>query len=1025
MPRTADGIPVVRRPTGVARVTAILRSKPFIAFAIIAALLGVYALLGFQVAPGIVRDQAAGFVRENYGRELQVGEVRVHPFKLQLEVRDLALPDTDARTMLGFARLFVDFELSSLWQRAFVFKDVTLEAPIARAVVRPDGSLNLGDLALPEDPEDEDAPLPSVWIQSLAVERGTVTFIDAARATPFERTFESVGFGLQDFRTTPEGGDFRFTARSQAEETFDWQGRFALEPQIASQGEFQIAGLRAPGVAEFLGDTLPFQLTDGSINLAGAYQVSLGEQLELGLQLPKVELAELGLRARGADADWVRIPFLTLSDTAVAMPAQSVTLGKVAIAGLQAQAWISPDGTVNLQQLFATAAPAAEPAPSAAPEAATADRPWTVAVGSVELTEASIDFEDRMAEPAKKFALAPVNLRVENASLDLARPLPVTLDALINGHARFEAAGTLTPEPLAADLDVKLAKARMQILQPYVLPVADLTISGGELGVTGKVHLDPPGGQRPELAFDGDVTIDGFRSVDNSLNEDLVNFERLHLQRLSYTMAPDALRIDRVLLRQPYARVIISQEQIVNIAAVLDPQGTAAALAERRAAAAAEAARTPAERRAIEREQKAADKAAAKARKSGKAPAAPPPPEPIAESLPIRIREVRIERGRMNFSDYFIEPDFTADVQDLSGTITGLSSAPDSKAAVALKGQLEEFSPVSIEGDIQPFDFGRHTDLGLRFENIPLPIFNPYSGPVAGYNIAKGKLTTVLHYRIENRQLDAQHNIRIDQLEWGEATESQGEATLPVKFATSLLKDRNGVINLDVPVGGTLDDPTFRIGPIVWQIIKNIIVKAVTAPFALLGSLFEGAEEAQFVDFAPGAASLDPTTAGRLAALAKSLAEKPQLKLDVPIGVVAELDGPALAEQAFQAALGTAPAFETLEPKQQIEVLTALVRKQTGAEPAIPEPPPPPEGTSRAEAKALRQNAAIESLTAAARAGVVVSEAELARLAEARAAAIERALLAEGVLEPTRVFKVREGKVGTEAGRIRFELGLQ
>ena len=1005
--------------------TAIVKSKPFVAVAIIAALVGLYALLGFQVAPGIVRDQAIGFVREHYGRELQVGEVRVHPFKLQLEVRDLALPDTDARTMLGFARLFVDFELSSLWERAFVFKDVTLEAPVARAVVRPDGSLNLGDLALPEDPEDADAPLPSIWIHSLAVERGTVTFIDTARTTPFERTFDPVGFGLQDFRTTPEGGDFRFTARSQADETFDWQGRFALEPRIASQGQFQIAGLRAPGVAEFLGDTLPFQLTDGSIDLAGAYQVSLGEQLELGLQLPQIELAELGLRARGVDADWIRIPALTLSDTAVAMPAQSVTLGKVAIADLQAQAWISPDGTVNLQQLFATAAPAAEPAPPAATEPATGDRPWTVAVGSVELTDASIDFEDRMAEPAKKFALAPVNLRVDDASLDLARPLPVTLDALINGHARFEAAGTLTPEPLAADLDIKLAKARMQILQPYVLPVADLTIKDGELGVTGKVRLDPPGGQRPELSFDGDVTVDGFRSVDNSLNEDFVNFERLHLQTLSYTMGPDALSIDRVLLRQPYARVIISQQQIVNIAAVLDPQGTAAALAERRAAAAADAARTPAERRAIEREQKAADKAAARARKSGKAPAAPPPTEPVAETLPIRIREVRIERGRLNFSDFFIEPDFAANVQDLSGTITGLSSAPDSKAAVSLAGKLEEFSPVSIEGDIQPFDFGRHTDLGLRFENISLPIFNPYSGPVAGYNIAKGKLTTVLHYRIENRQLDAQHNIRIDQLEWGEATESQAEATLPVKFATSLLKDRNGVIDLDVPVGGTLDDPTFRIGPIVWQVIKNIIVKAVTAPFALLGSLFEGAEEAQFVDFAPGEAILDPTTAGRLAALAKSLAEKPQLKLDVPIGVVAELDRPALAEQAFQAALGTTPAFETLEPKQRIEVLSALVRKQTGAEPAIPEPPPPPEGTSRAEAKALRQNAVIESLTAAARAGVVVPDAELARLAEERAAAIERALLAEGVLEPTRVFKVREGKVGTEAGRIRFELGLQ
>jgi hypothetical protein len=132
-----------------------------------------------------------------------------------------------------------------------------------------------------------------------------------------------------------------------------------------------------------------------------------------------------------------------------------------------------------------------------------------------------------------------------------------------------------------------------------------------------------------------------------------------------------------------------------------------------------------------------------------------------------------------------------------------------------------------------------------------------------------------------------------------------------------------------------------------------------------------------------------------------------------------------LAEQAFRVALATAPAFETLEPKQQIEVLSALVRKQTGAEPALPEPPPPPEGTSRSEAKALRQTAAIEFLTVTARAGVVVPATELERLAEERAAAIERALLAEGVLEPTRVFKVRGGKVGTEAGRVRFELGLQ
>jgi hypothetical protein len=624
-------------------------------------------------------------------------------------------------------------------------------------------------------------------------------------------------------------------------------------------------------------------------------------------------------------------------------------------------------------------------------------------------------------------------------SLDLSRPLPVQLDAVINGHARFDASGTLTPEPLAGEFDVKLAKARMQILQPYVLPVADLTITGGELDVEGKATLAPPGGDAPEMAFAGNVAIDGFRSVDNALEQDLVSFKRLELSKLRYAMAPDSLTIDRVLVRQPYARVIISPEQVINIAAVLDPKGTAEALAERRSEAAAEAARSPAERRRLEKERAAADKAAAKARKDGTAP--PPAQDPApADTFPIRIREIRVDGGRMNFSDLFVKPNFSADVQQLSGTITGASSAYDSRAKVSLTGKLDEFSPVSIQGELQPFAFDHYTDLGLKFENISLPIFNPYSTPLAGYNIAKGKLTTDLHYTIVDRKLDAQHKIRIDQLEWGEATATQGEATLPVKFATSLLKDKDGVINLDVPVGGTLDDPSFRIGPIIWQVIKNIIVKAVTAPFSLLGSLFAGAEEAQFIDFAPGEATLDAATTERLGALAKSLAEKPELKLDVPIGALAELDQPALKERAYVAAREgavaahyakkskqgePAPPYAALEADRKIDVLTELVKQQTGAAPLVPESPEPPEGTPRAEAKAQRQAAAVEYLETAARNGVSVPDTELAKLAEERAAAIERALLSDGTLDPTRVFKVREGKVSPNDGKVRFQLGLE
>jgi uncharacterized protein involved in outer membrane biogenesis len=1022
---------------------------------VVVLLVGLYALLGFKVAPGVLRSQAIGYVHETYGRELRVGAVRVQPFLLQLEVRDVAFPDADGATMLGFGRLFVDFEVSSLWRRAFTFREVALEAPAIRAVVRPDGTTNLADLArsaptAAPSPAADDEPLPSVWIQSLDVTAGVVEFADRARRTPLERRFAPVAFSLQDFRTTPEGGDFRLSARSQADEQFEWKGRFALAPAVSSEGEFSVAALHAPGVAEFLGDALPFALTAGTIDLAGTYRIRLGAATELELRLPAVKLDGLALRARGVAEDWVRIPSLELADVAVSLPEQSVRLARVAVTGLEADAWLSPDGTMNVQRLFEpdAAAPAGASGPPTADspsrEAAPPARPWQVQVASVEVDDAKIHLEDRMQAPVKRFELAPVRLRVRDASLDLAQPLPVELSATFNDHALLTATGTLTPEPLALQFDVALEGARLSVIQPYVLPLADLTIRGGVAAVKGRFEMRPPGTPPSEMSFAGDVVVTGFRSTDNTLDQEFVSFGRVQVEKLRYDVAPDSVQIDRILVREPYARVIISREQVLNVSAVLDPAGTAAALQARRDQQAALARETPAERRAREGREKAAAAASARQRtadaRAGAATSVPAQLATETDATPIRIREVRVERGRMDFADLSVQPSFSAEIRQLAGTVSGLSSAPTSRAKLALSGSVGEFSPVKIDGELQPFMFDRYTNVQLSFANVSLPVFNPYSGAFAGYSIAKGKLDTELSYLIEDRRLDAKHHVRIDQLEWGEATAERSEATLPVKFATVLLRDRNGVIDLSLPVSGTLDDPTFRLGPIVWQVIRNLIVKAVTAPFALLGSLFAGSEDAQFVDFGPGRADLEPAQSERLASLSKALVEKPDLQLEVPLDGSPELDGPALLEHGYRearaAAMQTAlrrkaddatplPDFDALEPKQKIDVLSALVQKQTGAAPKVPDPPAPPDGTPRAEARALREAAAIEYLERTARAAVVVGDGDYEALAQQRADAVQRALLGDGRLEPSRVFFVRNGKVVPNEGNVRLELGLK
>ncbi|HVN42904.1 MAG TPA: DUF748 domain-containing protein, partial [Steroidobacteraceae bacterium] len=653
--------------------------------------------------------------------------------------------------------------------------------------------------------------------------------------------------------------------------------------------------------------------------------------------------------------------------------------------------------------------------------------PWKVSLGEFAIRDAGVDIQDRTVSPVATFALAPISLGVKNISLDLAQPLPVDFDLRINGTGHLSGSGRVTPQPLAADVTLALEGFELRDVQPYAGAKTGLVIGSGTLGIKGALAVRPPQTAQPNLSFTGDVTLSGFGSVDSELHEPFVKFDRVELGHLRYAMAPDGLSIDRIRIVRPFGRVSISADQVLNVAAVIDPEGTAKALAERKAAQAAQASAPP-----TKKGQRAAAPALAAAR-SG--------PAAKGNAMPMRIGEAQIEQGEMDFSDFSVSPNFAARITGLQGKVTGMTTEPKARAKLDLRGKVGDFSPVIITGELQPFAFDRYTDIGMKFENISLPIFNPYSGKFAGYNIAQGKLTTDLHYHIENRKLDAKHHIRIDQLEWGEATAVKAEASLPVKFATALLKDVDGVINLDIPIQGTLDDPSFRIGPIVWQVIKNILTKAVTAPFRALAGLFKGAEEAQFIDFAPGQSALEAAAAERLAGLGKTLAAKRDLRVKIPLGGSPELDGPALTDRRYTAALEVAtrkvllgkkaapdkptPSFESLDPDKRIEVLSALLQNLTGAPPAIAPPPAAPEGTSRKDAKAMAAAATLEALKKEARAHLAPEPLDFDQLAQARADAIQHALLDDTGLDPQRVFVTKSSAVTAKDGQVRLELGME
>jgi hypothetical protein len=985
---------------------------------VIAGVLLTYAAAGFLLVPRVVRDQLVTTFAERFDRQAAVGQVRFNPFTFVVELDDFTLADVDGRAMLGFRRLLIDFELISVLRRAYSFDAIGLEQPSARLVVRPDGSLNLADLAprrSAEPPAESAKPakVPRLFIDAFTVNGGRVDFEDHRHATPFITALRPITFALRDFSTTGAGDNsYSLDAESVRGERLSWRGTLNAAP-VSSSGSFTLANVQARTLWDYVRDAVAFEVPAGTLDLAGHYAFSLARKpVDLEVIGDEILVRGLIVRRKGATVDDITLDELTIREARMNVADRGASVAAIALKGGKIQTWLSPDDGFGLLYLATTspsartASPAADssspqasqstPAPASASPTSTAHPPgaaWSIALPLIESSGLEIEFEDRTIAPAVVVKLSPVDVRLTDYHSSGARPIGVDARIGIDGEGELVARGTANVSDRAGQLELELKNLDLRSLQPYIARVTDMTLTSGRLGLKGKLDVSRPEPQAVLTPrFAGTLEMTKLRTIDNALEEDFIRWDALRVLGIDFDQTKSRLLIGEIVARRPYARVIIASDQSVNISEVLRP---------------------------------------ARRRPAGAAPSARSPP---AKRLAVRIGVVRIDKASTNFADYSLQPNFATGIQELSGTIRGLSSNPGSRATVKLDGKVDAYAPVTIDGEVNLLSAEAYTDLRLAFDNMELTTFTPYSGKFAGYRIDKGKLSVRLTYHVEDRKLEAQHKIILDQLQLGERVESKDATSLPVKLAVALLKDRNGVIDLDLPVTGSLDDPKFRLGPLIWKVVVNLVTKIVTAPFALLGSLFGGGDEVNQLTFAPGTAELQGESLARVDSVAKALHERPGLELEVPMAVNPDLDRGRLQRDRLQEQLVGVKRRELLAKRKPVDTLDQTVladrneyfrlltelafQKQLLTEEQVK--------LSRKEKPAPEMlESEITTLEDLVLPGIEVPDAELAELGRQRAQVVQDLLLASGEIAPARVFVITAPPAPNDAGTVRMDLSLR
>ncbi|WP_181016398.1 DUF748 domain-containing protein [Pseudomonas syringae] len=851
------------------------------------AVIALYSLLGFFILPGVAL-RIANQQLANYATvPAKLERLEFNPFTLELTLWGLNI-GTPGKEQVAFEKLYANLQINSLWTRALHLQRVELIKPRTELLFDKQGKLNLAQLfKLPasEPTKDEPASKPfPLRIDEIKLAGGYVHFQDLRPSQPIEFLYDALDFELKNLSTLPEdNADMTLVAAGPDGGQIDWVGRISLIP-IASEGTLKVTDSKMKLWWPYVRDALPLALEDGVLNFSTAYTLNLSRETELKLTNVSASVAPFALNAPDG-RPLVRLQRLDVSETSVDLAKQLVTAGKVRSQKLETWAAREADGQLDWQKLFASqagkpAAPhtpavdekAAEPAPATeAPAKASAQpvaqsKPWQVLLRDVQLRNYMVHLADRVPQEPVALDVGPLNLDIQNFDSLNKAPFTLKLDTGLGKQGNLTAAGDVNLNPVSARLNVTTRDIDLRLAQAYISPFIRLELRSGMLGSDLAVDLK----STEPLAFSvtGKAQVNQLHTLDTLKQRDFLKWQQLALEGLDYQHGK-GLSIAKVNMDQPYARFMINEDRTTNIDDLLIPQPADAATGKT-----------------------AAQPKAAKTQAAGKK----------ENPLAIYVGEVNINNGSANFADMTLTPNFATAVQQLNGRIGTIDNRKPTPAPVNIEGKVDRYAPVTIKGSLNPFDPMASLDITTSFKRVELTNLTPYSGKFAGFRIRKGRLNLDLHYLITKGQLKAQNKVLVEQLQLGERVDSPDALDLPIRLAVALLKDTKGRISLELPIEGDLNNPQFSVMPIVWQTLRNLVLRAAQAPFKMLGGLVAGgsSEDLGSVSFAPGASDLSAEAQKALDKLSVALKERPDLKLEIEGTSAASSDGPLIAQQRLE-----------------------------------------------------------------------------------------------------------------------------
>lgn len=828
----------------------------------------IYFVIMSIFVPAFVRPKLEKMLSTTLQRTVTIDDIDFNPFLFIVTVRDFRVKDKTGPTwMFRFSTLRVDLELSSLWKHGPVIRELSLEQPQVRISRFAENQYSFSDLleARPKSAKT-DSELPLFSLNNIRITGGRLVFDDQLLksrqeisdfklALPFvstlpDRVDDFIEPGLSG---RLNGHVFALTGKTKP-----------FEDSRETLLNFDLKNLNLP-------DYQPYMPVASDVNLLSGM---FSTQLQLIFRQGKTQQSILlkggmtlnNLQLRQGEQAIFALPVLQVEGIDLDLSRRQLQIAKIAADEGDLSLVRQSDGTINLSRVMkassadTASAPQAVAKPSEPAEVANTS-PWRVSVAQFALNKFAIKLLDQTIKNAVPLRLHQFNLRVKDLDTKPSSPAHLQFSTKVGSQGTMAIQGTFVPLPFSAKWAIDFAQLDAAYSQPYFTRWLNIGLASGYLAAKGDVTL----ATQPNFSanYQGNIGISDFYALDKLSGQDFLKWQTLDFNGINADAQPLKVDIKEIALRDFYSRLILNKNGRMNLNDILRQGDKATSVTTSQSASAP----------------------VAIANESTPVP-------------PIHIDKIVVAGGNIRYSDNLIQPNFTVHMRDMAGVLAGLSSDEGSRANIDLRGSIDRIAPVKIAGTLNPLAKQRYVDIKASVKGYELTSASTYAAKYAGYGIDKGKMSFDLAYFIEGNKLKASNQLLLDQLTLGAESGSSEATSLPVRFALALLTDRRGQININLPIEGTLDDPEFKIGSVIWKVLGTLVEKAVTSPFDLLASLAGGQADLSYVEFVPGQAEL--SDASVLETLAKALDDRPALNLDIVGWVDVDTDREGLKQQVLQ-----------------------------------------------------------------------------------------------------------------------------